>query len=123
MLGVKYPSTPTRVGAFVEFTVYYQVLTPLPPHFRLVQTGRGSGTRTVNYTHTPVGGLYPAAMWQPGEIIADTFSLRVVRNHEGDFLDVSVAFRSEDGRDHLPVSEGESRHPGELFLARVPFQH
>lgn len=122
VLGVGYPSTPPRLGGFLEFTVYYQVLAPLPPHFRLEQAGRGEGARVVNYTHTPVGGLYPAALWRRGEIIADTFSLRVVRNHEGDFLDVSVAFRSEDGRDHLPVAEGESRHPGELFLARVPIR-
>jgi lipoteichoic acid synthase len=122
VLGVAYPSAPARLGGFVEFTVYYQVLTPLPPNFRLEQAGRGSGARVVNYTHTPVGGLYPASLWRPGEIIADTFSLRVVGNHEGDFLDVSVAFRSDDGSDHLPVVEGESRHPGELFLARVPIQ-
>lgn len=122
VLGVSYPSDPPRLGALFEFTVFYQVLAPLPPHFRLEQLGRGSSARVINYTHTPVAGLYPAALWQPGEIVADRFSLRVVRNHAGDFLDVSVAFRSEDGADHLPVVEGESRHEGELFLARVPVQ-
>ncbi|MCA9532091.1 MAG: LTA synthase family protein [Myxococcales bacterium] len=122
VLGVQHPTTPTPRGGFVRFTVFYQVLDAVPPHMRLVQFGRSSGPHVQRYTHTPVAGLYPAALWQPGEIIADTFSLRVPANHPDDYMDVSVGFRAEDGGEHLPVSEGETRHPGELFVASVPIR-
>jgi arylsulfatase A-like enzyme len=118
VLGSLAPSAPTRRDGFAEFTVYYQVLAPIPSSMRLVQFGRGSGPARLRYTHTPVGGLYPAALWQPGEIIADTFRLRVPRQHPDDFIEVSVAFRTEDGEHQLPVTEGEARYEGEVVVGR-----
>jgi hypothetical protein len=118
VLGSRGPSAPVRRNGFAEFTVYYQVIAPIPSTMRLMQFGRGSGPSRSHYTHTPVNGLYPAALWQPGEIIADTFSLRVPPQHPDDFIDVSVAFRSADGEEQLPVTEGAGPHDGEVFVGR-----
>ncbi|MEZ4323884.1 MAG: LTA synthase family protein [Polyangiales bacterium] len=120
VLGSRYPSAPTHRDGFVEFTVYYEVLRAPPSAIRLIQTGRGRGPAPIRFTHTPVNGLYPAALWRPGEIIADTFRLRVPRRHPDDFMDVGVAFHTADGSTRLPLTEGEGREPDELFVGRVP---
>ncbi len=76
------------VGAGQRFQVtwYWRVLGKVPTGYRIFVHIDGHGLR-LNGDHVPVGGQYPTKLWEEGDVIVDTQTLRVPANYRvGDYV-------------------------------------
>ena len=87
LLGYTQETSEAQTGAPIEVTLYWQrafatsdaALNDLPVTLQLASCGCANQpvTTTVLTTTAPVQGTYPFNLWQPGEIVADRYRLRV----------------------------------------------
>ncbi len=70
------PDEPLHPGDIVHLTLYWQAMGPIDTDFtltlRLLDQG---GTAVVSRDARPVGGAYPPAIWDQGEIVRDQHNL------------------------------------------------
>jgi hypothetical protein len=78
LLGYHLPDQETWPGGQLPVTLYYQAMVPFGIDYtvfvHLVDAGGNIITQQDTY---PGMGRYPTTMWEPGEIIADTFYLSI----------------------------------------------
>jgi 4-amino-4-deoxy-L-arabinose transferase-like glycosyltransferase len=87
LLGYTQPTSEVRTGAPIDVTLYWQrayatddaSLNDEPVTLQLASCGCENQpvTTTVLTTTAPAQGAYPFNLWQPGEIVADRYRLRV----------------------------------------------
>jgi hypothetical protein len=87
LLGYTQATSEAQTGAPLDVTLYWQrayatsdaSLNELPMTLQLASCGcaRQPVTKTVLTTTLPAQGTYPFNLWQPGEIVADRYRLRV----------------------------------------------
>jgi hypothetical protein len=82
LLGYTQLITEAQTGAPIDVTLYWQSdasLNDLPVTLQLASCGcaRQPVTKTVLTTTVPAQGTYPFNLWQPGQIVADRYRLRV----------------------------------------------
>jgi len=82
LLGYTQTTSEAQTGAPIDVTLYWQTdasLNDLPVTLQLASCGCANQpvTKTVLTTTVPVQGSYPFNLWQPGEIVADRYRLRV----------------------------------------------
>ena len=82
LLGYTQETSEVQTGAPIEVTLYWQstaALNDLLVTLQLASCGCANQpvTKTVLTTTVPVQGSYPFNLWQPGEIVADRYRLRV----------------------------------------------
>jgi hypothetical protein len=97
LLGYTQPTIEAQTGAPIDVTLYWQSdasLNDLPVTLQLASCGCANQpvTKTVLTTTGPAQGAYPFNLWQPGEIVADRYRVRVPFDlAEGDYtLEVLV---------------------------------
>ena len=93
------------VGAGQRFKVtwYWRVIGKPPRGHQVFVHIDGNGLR-LNGDHKPVGGRYPAANWQAGDIIADSQELLVPANFQADDYVMYVGWFS--GKERLQAKSG-----------------
>jgi 4-amino-4-deoxy-L-arabinose transferase-like glycosyltransferase len=124
LLGYTQETSEAQPGAPIDVTLYWQTAGASKDELLTLQlTSCGCGnqprTTTVLTTTPPVHGAYPLSRWQPGEIVADRYRLRVpVDAASGDYtLEVS----SGNG---APVELGPvSVQQGKRVLSEPPLDH
>jgi hypothetical protein len=73
-------------GQHFKLTWYWRVLEKPPSGYKVFVHIDGDGLR-LNGDHDPVGGRYPAKLWESGDIIVDTQELTVPANFRtGDYV-------------------------------------
>ena len=82
LLGYTQAVSEAQTGAPIDVTLYWQSNAPLkdePITLQLSSCGCANQpvTTTVLTVTRPVHGAYPFAQWQPGEVVADRYRLRV----------------------------------------------
>jgi hypothetical protein len=82
LLGYTQPTSEVQTGAPIDVTMYWQSAAPLqdePITLQLSSCGCANQpvTKTVLTTTVPAQGTYPFNLWQPGEIVADRYRVRV----------------------------------------------
>ncbi len=85
LLGYTQAISEAQTGAPIDVTLYWQrpatsaALNDQPVTLQLASCGcaRQPVTKTVLTTTAPAQGTYPFNLWQPGEIVADRYRLRV----------------------------------------------
>ena len=82
LLGYTQLTREAQTGAPIDVTIYWQSdasLNDLPVTLQLASCGCANQpvTKTVLTTTVPAQGAYPFNLWQPGEIVADRYRLRV----------------------------------------------
>jgi 4-amino-4-deoxy-L-arabinose transferase-like glycosyltransferase len=82
LLGYTQATSEAQTGAPIDVTLYWQAdasLNDLPVTLQLASCGCANQPviKTVLTTTTPAQGAYPFNLWQPGEIVADRYQLRV----------------------------------------------
>ncbi|HTP11004.1 MAG TPA: glycosyltransferase family 39 protein [Anaerolineae bacterium] len=124
LLGYTQPITEAQTGAPIDVTLYWQSAAPLsdePVTLQLASCGCANQpvTTTVLTTTVPAQGTYPFNRWQPGEVVADRYHLRVPFSvASGDYtLEVAVG----DGE---PIVLGAVNvWRGNRVMEEPPIQH
>lgn len=77
-LGFDVKPDPIRAGEEAEITFYFRSEDELDEDWQVfVHVEDGAGGRLANVDHAPGGGSYPVGLWRRGEIVRDTFRIRV----------------------------------------------
>ncbi len=124
LLGYTQPTIEAQNGAPIDVTLYWQSMQPLtdiPVTLQLSSCGCDNRpvTTTVLTSTQPVQGTYPFGQWQPGEIVADRYRLRVPFDLAAGAYTLEVA--AGDGE---PIVLGAVNvRQGERVLNEPPVEH
>jgi hypothetical protein len=110
-LGYDLGSDQVQAGEPLQFTLYWQALNPMNVSYSVFTHLLGPANEIVGQKDgVPQDGAYPTTLWQPGEVVVDTYSFVVNADvPPGEYpLEVGM-YRVEDGT-RLPVT-GENGQP------------
>ena len=93
------------VGPGQQFSItwIYRVVAPVTGNYQPFVHIDGPGQR-INGDHEPLEGRYPLRLWEPGDIVLDTHTMRVPANYRRGNLTIYMGFYSGESR--LEVLEG-----------------
>lgn len=113
------PPGQTTIGPFQEFKItwYWKCLRPVSGNQEVFLHIDGYGQR-LSGDHIPVDGKYPVRMWETGDIIKDTQSLRVPANYRAGDYRFMVGFYSGDNR--LKVISGPKDDDNRVNAGGLP---
>ncbi len=79
LVGYKASTTTPKRGETVTIAYYWQALQLIDEDEQVFVHADGTrgNSHRIGLDHYPVGGLHPTTEWQPGEIVRDTFELKV----------------------------------------------
>jgi non-ribosomal peptide synthetase component F len=105
-LGYDLESDQVQAGEPLQFTLYWQALNPMNVSYSVFTHLLGPSNEIVGQKDgIPQDGAYPTTLWQPGEVVVDTYSFVVNDNTlAGEYpLEVGM-YRADDGT-RLPVAD------------------
>lgn len=76
LLGWNFPDR-ARIGQPFEMALYYRVLAPIEPAWKVFVHFDGAGGRAGRGDHEPLAGRCPTSTWQPGDYIVDRFTTQI----------------------------------------------
>lgn len=117
LLGWKVDSDAVRSGDSIQVSLYFKALALMDRDWQIFVHGDGSraGSHRIHRDHYPIEGLYPTTEWQEGEIVEDTFSLRVPKRYPYDYFQLWFGWYIGAERLKLsnnPPSDGQNRVRG-----------
>lgn len=116
LAGWKLARPAVRPGEEVEVTLYYEAKALMDEDWQIFVHGDGprGSSRRLHGDHYPVKGLYPTTEWQEGDLVADTFTLRVPASYPYDWFNIWTGFYSADRRMQVSggTSDGDNRVRG-----------
>ena len=121
-LGMDADSESLAVGKPVTLNHYFRVEKPAPEGWRLfvhVDSADAGGRRS-HFTadHVPMGGKYPVARWQAGEIIRDSHRIALPPAWVGDKAQVLVGLWKGNAR--FAVQSGRQDGQNRVIAAEMP---
>ena len=121
-LGYDLESDTVRAGEVVSFTLYWQALRPMQLSYSVFTHLLGPANRIVGQKDgLPQRGTYPTTLWQPGEVVADPYTILLdPATPPGRYpLEVGL-YRLETGK-RLPVADAAGQPVAEdrLLLAEI----
>ena len=123
LLGYTVSDETLRAGDVVDVTLYLEAKHPITENLALglqiVSAGPYDDAKLVNLRSWPGGGNYPTTAWQPGEIVADRYRLRLPRDvTELQMWNLVLLFSHPspqgEGYERLPVRVGGV--PGDAYV-------
>jgi hypothetical protein len=93
------PAVPKR-GDRVEVRFYWSTSGTVDEEYQVFVHGDaiGGGARRIHGDHFPAEGLYPTDVWQPGEIIVDSFTVRIPSEYGPSQLGLNAGLYLENFR-------------------------
>jgi len=79
LLGYQVTANRLKPGGSTSLTLYWKSLAKVDEHFKIAVHLDSSRARKT-YDHYAIKGLYPTKMWEPGEIVRDSFEITVDSN-------------------------------------------
>jgi hypothetical protein len=128
LLGYDVSSESPRAGDAVDVTLYLKAEHPITENLilglQLVSAGPHDDTLLVNLMSWPGGGNYPTTVWQPGEVLADRYRLRLPADvPEVQLWDLSLIFLRPFwqgwANERLPVRIGGVQDESCVALTRL----
>ncbi len=119
LVGAEIETKKAKAGDTIWMTLYWRALSKIeePPEFAVTVFGRDLSE--VGKHHSYHGrGMYPANLWEPGEIIADRFSVQLAEELEAPALG-QIRVNVIEGEADLQGRGSEAR-PGELAHQQNP---
>ena len=117
-LGWKATPEIARRGEDIRIQFYFSASKPIASNYQLFVHGDGLGRATPRIVadHAPLDGLLPTTEWKPGDIIEDTFTIRVPRDYPDSFFILWTGFFVGDDRLKLlqaahPIRDNRARGP------------
>ena len=104
-------------GKSAEVSLYYRCEKTMSQDWQIFIHGDGpqGGSNRLHLDHFPVEGLYPTTEWQEGEIIRDTFSVKVPHDYPFDYIELWNGWYMGNQRLKLtnnPPNDGQDRVRG-----------
>lgn len=106
-------------GQRVRFTWYWRVVGKPPVGHEVFVHIEGHGFR-LNGDHKPVGGRYPAPLWERGDILVDEHELLVPANYPPDDYPIYVGWFK--GSRRLPVTSGTNTDEDRAEVGSLPIR-
>jgi 4-amino-4-deoxy-L-arabinose transferase-like glycosyltransferase len=110
LLGFDLDSETAQSGGDISITLYWQALRPMEVSYTVFTHLVGNSNEILGQDDgLPQGGGYPTTLWQPGEVIADTYTIPIdPSTPPGDYpLEVGM-YRLESGV-RLPASDADGQ--------------
>ncbi len=109
-LGYDIESEALRSGEELEFTLYWQALRPMNISYSVFTHLLGPSDEILGQKDDlPQGGAYPTTLWQPGEVIVDSYAFTVDPDVPAGLYPLEVGmYRLESGT-RLSVSDADGR--------------
>jgi hypothetical protein len=119
-LAYELPTDRVRPGESVPITLYWEALAPMAEDFSLYLQLLGQNDVHLAQIDSYAGGTYPTSLWQPGQVVKETYYLPVTAVPRGPVAARLIAglYRLPD-QDRLPVTDAQGRPAGQPVLARV----
>ena len=121
LIGVKLPTT-AKPGAKLPVTLWWRVEAPVtrPLKAFVHVAAAGAEMNTAQADHPLVGGAVEPSLWRVGDVLQDSFTLRVPQKPHADVLKVWVGLYS--GKERWPVTAGEQDGDNRVLagVLRVP---
>lgn len=109
-LGYDLESDQVRAGDMVSFTLYWQAMRPLEISYSVFTHLLGPSNVVIGQRDgIPRGGTYPTTLWQPGEVVADTYRLTVDPNAPPGSHPLEVGLYQLETAQRLPVHDAGGR--------------
>ncbi|MFN3706327.1 MAG: hypothetical protein ACK4WM_10100 [Thermoflexales bacterium] len=115
---VNTPAQRIRPGEELDVTLYWQALRPMERNYSaFVRLFARHNTEVFVLDTYPGGGMFPTTLWQPGEIIADRYRLRVENavtstQHAPSVLRLDVGFWDFTTQRFLETRDGAGKPTG-----------
>lgn len=110
-LGYDLESEQVRAGETVSFTLYWQAMHPLAVSYSVFTHLLGPSNQVVGQKDgIPRGGTYPTTLWEPGEIVADSYRFIVEPNASPGSHTLEIGLYQLETAQRLPVSDANG-HP------------
>jgi hypothetical protein len=107
--------SPLHPGDSFQVILYWQCLTPAPDHTVFVHLLDSSGRLVAQRDSAPRGGTYPISIWDPHEIVPDTYELTMPHAAApGDYALIVGMYQWPSLR-RLPVTDAAQRPLGDHF--------
>jgi hypothetical protein len=109
-LGYDLESDQVRAGETVSFTLYWQAMRPLEISYSVFTHLLGPSNEVLGQQDgIPRGGTYPTILWQPGEVVADTYELTVDPSAPPGSHPLEVGLYQLETAQRLPVHDADGR--------------
>jgi hypothetical protein len=117
-LGYDLPSESVRAGEALSFTLYWQALRPMDVSYSVFTHLLGPSEQVLGQKDgIPGGGANPTTQWQPGDVIADEYTLIVQAGAPPGEHPLEVGMYRLETSTRLPVTdEGGQLVPGDRIL-------
>jgi len=118
LLGVQAPPQVTA-GKTAQVTLIFEVLNDVLTDPKIFVHGHAPSAEVnqVGADHKPLGGKHPPTEWRRGDILIDTFDLRVPAAFPGKELLLHIGLY--EGNDRWKVSKGEADADNRVLAARL----
>ena len=122
-LGLDADAEALSIGKMVTLTHYFRVEKPAPEGWKLfvhVDSADSSGNRRAHFTadHVPMGGKYPVASWQAGDIVRDSHRITLPPSWQGDKAQVLIGLWK--GANRFAVQSGRQDGQNRVIAAELP---
>ena len=117
-LGYDLPQPAVRPGERLQFTLYWQALRPMDVSYSVFTHLLGPDNEIVaQQDGVPRGGAYPTTAWQPGEVVADTYSFVIPADTDAGSYPLEVGMYRLETATRLPAMDaGGQRLPDDRIL-------
>jgi len=109
-LGYDLDSKAVRSGQELSFTLYWQALRPMDISYSVFTHLLGPENEVLGQKDSiPQGGAYPTTLWQPGEIVADSYRFTVSPDAPPGSYPLEVGMYRLETNQRLPVVDADGR--------------
>ncbi len=111
-------------GQEIWVTLYWRALAPMDENYSMYLHLFGREGHKIGFRDSYAGmGKYPTSRWQPGEIIRDTYALRVAPEAQAPVAaELEVGLYRLDTMERLPCYDAQRQLVGRTVLARVKIE-
>ena len=115
--GYEQSSRAVHPGDTITLTLYWSALAPGLDGYTVMAHVAGPGDAVyANGDGVPVGGLAPTPLWQPGDIITDTHSLRLSRDTPPGQYDIEIGWYDSQTIERLLILESNGVRAHDKWL-------
>ncbi len=118
LLGYRLTADDLLPGRYLEITLYWRCLAPMESNYTVAVQALDYGRRFYGGVDSyPGGGNFATRLWQPGDVFADHYRLRVGKDFPAPGLaQMQVTVYDRDVRENLAVTEASGAPAGDAAV-------
>jgi mannosyltransferase len=109
-LGYDMQAGPARVGENLSFTLYWQAMKPMDVSYTVFTHLLGPSDQVIGQKDSvPQDGAYPTTLWQPGDIVADSYTFTIDPNAPPGEYPIEIGMYRVETATRLPVTGADGQ--------------